>query len=110
MNRLLLIGRIVRDVELKVVGPGEDTVLNNVLAVQRPYVKDQQIKTDFIPFVAWNQRAEIIENYCEKGDLIGLDGRLQTRQYEDKDGKKCFVTEMLIEHIQLLPNKRKKEE
>lgn len=109
MNRLLLIGRIVREIELKEVGAERYQVINNVLAVPRTYAKGQGDQTDFIPFVVWNQRAELIEKYCQKGDLIGLDGHVQTRQYEGKDGETHYITEMLVEQVQLLPNKREEK-
>lgn len=104
MNRLILVGRIVRDIELKVVGTNDDVVLNNVIAVPRHLGGEDQ--TDFIPFVAWNQRAELIESYCHKGDMIALDGRVQIRRYKNAEGNTCHITEMIVEHIQLLPNKK----
>lgn len=109
MNRLALVGRIVREVELKEVGD-ERIVLNNSIAVQRSYRSENGlVEADFIPFVVWGKRAELIEEYCEKGDLIGLGGRIQSRSYQNSDDQAVYVIEMVVEDVQFLQPKRKDE-
>lgn len=105
MNRLTVIGRIVRDTELKGLGDGR-IVLNNSLAVSRTFKTDNGQDTDFINFVAWGKRAELIEEYCNKGDLVGLDGRFQSRSYENEDKKTVYIVEMVVESVHFLQQKR----
>lgn len=108
MNRLALVGRIVREVELKEVGD-ERVVLNNSIAVQRSYRTENGLEADFIPFVVWGKRAELIEEYCKKGDLIGLGGRIQSRSYQNSDDQAVYVIEMVVEDVQFLQPKRQDE-
>jgi len=105
MNRLTLVGRIVREVVLKDIGDGK-FVINNVIAVSRHYRSDKQPDTDFIPFVAWGKRAELIEEYCEKGDMIGLDGRIQSRTYQNSADETKYVVEMNVDAVQFLQPKK----
>jgi single-strand DNA-binding protein len=105
MNRLTVIGRLVREIELKNVGDGR-IVTNNTIAVSRTFKTDGKQDTDFINFVAWGKRAELLEEYCNKGDLVGLDGRLQSRTYVDDNQKTKYVVEMLVETIHFLQPKR----
>lgn len=105
MNRTLLIGRIVRDVQLKQF-ENDSVVMNNVLAINRIYKHENQPSADFIPFVVWGKRAALIEKYCEKGDLIALEGRLQSRSYEDKSGEVRYVIELVVDHCQFLQPKK----
>lgn len=108
MNRFTAIGRIVRDVVLKQVGE-DRIVLNNVIAIQRLFKSDTGQDADFIPFVVWGKKATLIEEYCDKGDLIGLDGRIQSRSYEDNNGERQFVIEMIVDHVQFLQSKKDKD-
>ncbi len=107
MNRLTVVGRIVREVTLKQVGE-DRIVLNNVIAVQRLFKSENGQEADFIPFVVWSKKATLIEEYCDKGDLIGLDGRLQSRSYEDDSGERQYVIEMNVDHVQFLQPKKDK--
>ncbi len=106
MNRLTVIGRIVRDVELRTVG-GERMVLNNTLAVPRSYRTEQGQEADFINFVAWGKRAELIEEYTNKGDLIGLDGRIQSRNYQNEEKQTVYVVEMVVDTVHFLQTRRR---
>lgn len=108
MNRLTVIGRLVRDTELKQLGDGR-IVLNNSIAVPRIFKTDNGQDTDFINFVAWGKRAELIEEYCSKGDLIGLDGRFQSRQYENEQKQVVYIVEMVVESVHFLQQKREKQ-
>lgn len=101
MNRLSVIGRIVREITLHEVGDGR-VVLNNSLAIPRTYKKGDQQETDFVNFVAWGKRAELIEEYCGKGHLVGLDGRIQSRSYKNADKNTVYVVEMLVESVHFL--------
>ncbi|SHE52445.1 single-strand DNA-binding protein [Atopostipes suicloacalis DSM 15692] len=101
MNRLTVVGRIVRDVELREVGDGK-IVMNNTLAIPRTYKVDHGQETDFINFVAWGKRAELIEEYCDKGNLVGLDGKIQSRNYENDKGQTVYVVEMLVDSVHFL--------
>lgn len=101
MNQLNLVGRIVRKIEMKEVGEGK-VVLNNTLAVKRKFKNDQGQQADFIPIVAWGQVAKLIQSYCEKGDLIGLTGHVQSRSYQNKVEETVFVVEMIVSEIDFL--------
>ncbi len=105
MNRTVLIGRIVRDIQMRQLEKGQ-LVMNNVIAVNRLYKQEGQQEADFIPFVSWGKKAELIEQFCAKGDLIGLEGKLQSRKYEDKDGETKYVIELNVDNIQFLQPKK----
>lgn len=109
MNRLTVIGRIVRDIELKELSEGR-IVTNNSIAIARTFKKENGQDTDFINFVAWGKRAELIEQYCNKGDLVGFDGRMQSRSYTDENQKTNYVVEMLVESIHFLQPRRNNQQ
>ena len=109
MNRLTVVGRLVRDTEMKQVGDGQ-FVLNNTLAIARPFKTESGQDTDFLNFVAWGKRAELIEMYCSKGELVGLDGRIQSRTYENDKQQTVYITEMLVENVYFLQPRRKKSQ
>lgn len=105
LNRVVLVGRLVADPELRYT-PAGHAVANFRLAVNRPFKNEQgESEADFINAVAWRKQAENLANYQKKGNLIGIDGRLQSRSYEDKDGKMVYITEVLVESIQFLESK-----
>ena len=102
MNRTVLIGRVVRDPELKYT-PGAGTAVTTLtLAVDRRFTKDGQKEADFIPVVIWGKQAESTAQYVSKGKLLGVAGRIQTRSYDAKDGTKRYVTEVIAEEVQFL--------
>lgn len=107
MNRLTVIGRLVRETELKEVGDGR-VVMNNTIAIARPFKSENSPDTDFLNFVAWGKRGELIEEYCDKGDLIGLDGRIQSRTYQNDKQDKVYITEMNVESVHFIQSKREK--
>lgn len=109
MNRLTVVGRLVRDTEMKQVGDSQ-FVLNNTLAIARPFKTESGQDTDFLNFVAWGKRAELIEMYCSKGELVGLDGRIQSRTYENDKQQTVYITEMLVENVYFLQPRRKKSQ
>lgn len=105
MNRWNGIGRLGRDPELKKTQSGM-SVCSFQIAVDRSKPKDKdEAETDWISCVAWNKTAEILDQFAHKGDQVGIDGRLQTRSYEKKDGSKAYVTEVICQTIQLLGSK-----
>ncbi|SEK21330.1 single-strand DNA-binding protein [Alkalibacterium pelagium] len=104
MNAISLIGRLTKDIELKDVGEGR-LVTSNTLAVRKAYKKDGSSDADFIPFVAWGKRAELLEEYCSKGDLIALTGRMQSRSYKTESEDTRYVVEMLVEDLEFLQKK-----
>ncbi|KZL90482.1 single-stranded DNA-binding protein [Clostridium magnum] len=102
MNKVVLIGRLTKDPELKFT-PGTGTaVATFTVAVDRKFSKDGQKEADFIPIVVWGKQAESTANYTGKGKLIGISGRIQTRSYDAKDGTKRYVTEIVAEEVQFL--------
>lgn len=105
MNQLNLVGRIVREIEIKEVGEGK-VVLNNSLAVKRKFKNEQGQQADFIPIVAWGQVAKLLRIYCEKGDLVGMTGHIQSRSYQNKEEETIFVVEMLVNEIDFLQGRR----
>ena len=105
INRVILVGRLTKDPDLKYTAQGTP-VANFTLAVNRTFTNQQGEKeTDFINVVVWRRQAENAANYLKKGNLAGVDGRIQTRNYEGQDGKRIYVTEVLAESVQFLEPK-----
>ncbi|MDD4775043.1 MAG: single-stranded DNA-binding protein [Syntrophomonas sp.] len=98
LNKVILIGRLTRDPELKYI-PNGTAVATFSLAVDRKFNRDE---TDFIDIVAWRQLAENCANYLGKGRLAAVEGRLQVRTYEAKDGQKRKVTEVVADDVRFL--------
>src|SRR5690625_2393902 len=102
MNRVVLAGRLTKDPELRYT-PNGNAVANFTIAINRPYRNQQgEQEADFINCVAWRSQAENLANYMRKGSLIGVDGKLQSRSYENQEGRRVFVTEVLAESITFL--------
>lgn len=102
MNKVVLIGRLTKDPELKFV-PGTGTAVTTcTLAVDRRFKKEGQQEADFVPIVIWGKIAETTANYMSKGRLMGVSGRIQTRSYDAKDGTKRYVTEVVADEVQFL--------
>ena len=105
LNRVVLIGRLTRDPELR-YSPSGVAVTNFTLAIDRRFKNAQGEKeTDFIPCVVFKQLAEHCANYLAKGKLASVDGRIQVRTYNDKDGQKRWVTEVIAEDVHFLSPK-----
>jgi len=101
LNKVVLIGRLVKDPELRNTQSGK-AVANFIIAVDRPYVTDSgEREADFIPIVAWNKTAENIVKYLGKGRLIAVAGRMQVRNYE-KDNVRHYVTEVIADDVRFL--------
>jgi single-strand DNA-binding protein len=102
MNKVVLIGRLTKDPELKFT-PGNGTAVATLtLAVDRRFKKEGEQSADFVPIVIWGKQAEATANYMSKGRLMGVSGRIQTRSYDAKDGTKRYVTEVVAEEVQFL--------
>ena len=102
-NRVVLIGRMTAEPELKYTTQGT-AVASFTLAANRKFNKEE---TDFINIVAWRQQAEFAANYGDKGRLVLVEGRLQTRTYENQEGKKVKVTEVVADEVRFLDSKKK---
>ena len=102
MNRVVLVGRLTKDPDLRYT-PNGAAVATFTLAVNRTFTNQQgERETDFINCVVWRRAAENVANFLKKGSLAGVDGRIQTRNYEGQDGKRVYVTEVLAESVQFL--------
>lgn len=105
INHTVLVGRLTRDIELKYTGGGT-AVANFTIACNRPFKSaDGKEEADFINCVVWRKAAENMSEYTRKGSLIGVTGRIQTRNYEGNDGKKVYVTEVVCDNVQYLDTK-----
>lgn len=105
LNRVVLVGRLTRDPDLRYT-PNGVAVANFTLAIDRPFTNQKGVReADFINCVVWRRPAENLANYMRKGYQIGVDGRLQSRTYEDQDGKTVYVTEVVADNIQFLESR-----
>ncbi|WP_270616914.1 single-stranded DNA-binding protein [Streptococcus salivarius] len=109
INNVVLVGRMTRDAELKHTG-NNIAVASFSLAVNRTF-KDAngERETDFINCVIWRQQAENLANWAKKGALIGITGRIQTRSYENQQGQRVYVTEVVAENFQMLESRAARE-
>lgn len=101
INRVVLIGRLTRDPELRKTQNGT-SVCSFTLAVNRRQNQDGTQDADFINCVAWNKLADNIQLYQKKGNQLGIEGRINTRSYDNQQGQKVYVTEVVAENVQLL--------
>ena len=103
MNVAILIGRLTRDPELKYVPSTGKAVAHFTIAVDRPYTsKSGERMTDFFNIVVWGKQAENCANYIAKGRLVGIKGTIENRSYENQNGEKKYVTEIIAENVQFL--------
>ncbi|MFC0210945.1 single-stranded DNA-binding protein [Paenibacillus chartarius] len=103
LNRVILIGRLTRDPELRYT-PAGVAVTQFTLAVDRPFSNSQtkEREADFIPVVTWRQLAETCANYLRKGRLAAVEGRMQVRSYDNNEGRKVYVTEVVADNVRFL--------
>lgn len=106
MNKVILIGRLTRDPELRTTPSGVATTTFSI-AVDRNFVNQQtgQREADFINCVAWRKQAENISRYCFKGTQVAVEGRIQVRNYDAQDGTKRYVTEVICDNVTFLGSK-----
>ena len=105
INNVVLVGRMTRDAELRYTG-NNTAVATFTLAVNRNFKNQNgEREADFINCVMWRQQAENIANWAKKGTLIGITGRIQTRNYENQQGQRVYVTEVVAETFQVMESK-----
>ena len=105
INNTVLVGRLTKDVELRYT-PSNVAVATFTLAVNRTFKNESgEREADFINCVMWRQQAENLANFAKKGALIGVTGRIQTRSYDNQQGQRVYVTEVVAEQFQLLESK-----
>ena len=110
INNVVLVGRLTKDPDLRYTSSGT-AVATFTLAVNRNFSSQNGEKeTDFINCVIWRKSAEILANYAKKGSLIGVTGRIQTRNYENQQGQRVYVTEVVAENFQLLESRAVNEQ
>lgn len=108
MNKVILIGRLTKDVELRYTQTNNTAVASFSLAVNRKFVKSgEERQADFFNIVAWNKLAENISKYLFKGNQVAISGRLETRSWDDPNGQKHYVTEVIAEEIDFIGSKNK---
>lgn len=105
INRVILVGRITKDPTLKKTPTGT-SVVSFVLACNRRVKQEGQPNADFINCVSWNKSADFMSKYIKKGALLGVEGRIQTRNYDDAQGKRVYVTEVVADSVQCLESKK----
>ena len=109
INSICLVGRMTRDAELRYT-PSNQAVATFTLAVNRNFKnQDGEREADFINCVIWRQQAENLANLAKKGALIGVTGRIQTRSYDNQQGQRVYVTEVVAESFQLLESRASRE-
>ena len=109
MNKVILMGRLTRDPEVRYTQATNTMVTSFTLAVNRRFVKQgEERQADFINIVAWNKTAEFVSKYFSKGQQVGVIGRIQTRNYDDEQGVKHYITEVIAEELYFAGEKKEK--
>lgn len=107
MNKCILTGNLVKDVELITTESGKSLVKNSI-AVKRNYKNaDGEYESDFINIIAFGKTAEFMEKYFQKGSKVGIDGKIQTGSYTNKEGQKVYTTDVVVENIEFMESKKK---
>lgn len=110
MNKVILIGRLVKDPEVKTT-QSQTAVCSFTIAVDRKFKNaDGERQADFLNCVAWRQQAELLGRYFQKGSRIGIVGNLQSRSYDDASGKKIYVTEVVVDEIEFVDSKNEQKQ
>ena len=111
MNKIIIKGRITKELEVKYTQTSNTAVVNFTVAVNRDFVKQgEERQTDFINCVAYSKTAEFISKYFSKGQEILLTGRLQNRSWNDDQGQKHYVTEIIVENVEFCGSKKEQAE
>ena len=112
INRVVLVGRLTKDVEVRKTGSGI-SVAQFTVACERRFTRGQdnnnQQTADFINCVAWRQSADFLGQYARKGAMVGVEGRIQTRNYDNAQGQRVYVTEVVADNVTLLESKAQSE-
>lgn len=107
MNKVILMGRLTKDPEVRYTQSTNTQVTSFTLAVNRRFVKQgEERQADFINIVAWNKTAEFVSKYFKKGQQVGVIGRIQTRNYDDEQGTKHYITEVIAEEVYFAGDKK----
>ena len=101
MNRAILFGRLTKDVDLRTTPSGRSVAMLT-LAIDRPMTKDGNKEADFIPVVLWGKTAEAVARYVHKGQRLLVEGRIQVRSYDGKDGQKRYATEVVADKAEFI--------
>ena len=110
MNKIVVLGRLTKDPEVRYT-PSQKVVASFTLAVDRPFTTpDGKREADFIPVVVWGKAAELVCNSCAKGHRLLVEGRLQIRNFDAKDGAKHWVTEIISQNIEFIERKEQKDQ
>lgn len=110
VNSVALVGRLTRDPELRTTGSGISVAMFT-LAVNRQFSNvNGQREADFISCVIWRKSAENFCDFTSKGSLVGIQGRIQTRNYDNKDGQRVYVTEVIVDNFSLLESRRDRDQ
>lgn len=110
LNNVVLVGRMTKDAELRYT-PQNQAVATFTLAVNRNFKNaNGEREADFINCVIWRQQAENLANWAKKGVLIGITGRIQTRSYENQQGQRVYVTEIIADNFQLLESRNQSQD
>ncbi len=105
INRVILVGRLTKNPEYRQT-PNGVSVATFTLVVNRPFTNSQgEREADFINVVVFRRQAENVNNYLSKGSLAGVDGRIQSRSYENQEGRRVFVTEVVADNVQFMDSK-----
>lgn len=111
MNKIVLMGKIIKDPELRVLEETEKVFTKFIIAVERNFkASDGTRKSDLIPVVMWGRKAEVICEYGKKGTMLTLSGRLRTGSYEDKEGNKKYIAEVIAEDFKFLQRRPQEKE
>lgn len=107
MNKVILMGRLTKDPEVRYTQSTNTQVTSFTLAINRRFVKQgEERQADFINIVAWNKTAEFVSKYFKKGQQVGVIGRIQTRNYDDEQGTKHYITEVIAEEVYFAGDKK----
>jgi single-strand DNA-binding protein len=110
INQVTLVGRLTKDPDLKLTTDGTP-VTHVILAVSRHYRNQNgEVEADFVQCTLWRKTAENTKQYCRKGSVVGITGRIQTRHYDNQEGKRVYVTEVVAESIRFLSGKPRTEQ
>jgi len=110
MNKVFLIGRLTKDPELRYTG-NNTAVASFTVAVNRNFSNQNgEREADFIPVVVWRKQAENVKNYLSQGSQVAIDGRIQTRSYDDQNGQKRYITEVVADNVEFMGSKASSEE
>ena len=106
MNKVILMGRLTKDAELRYTANTNAAVASFTVAVDRKFKQEGQPTADFINCVAWGKTAEFVNNYFKKGHRIALTGRMQTRTWDDAENKRHYITEVIVDEVEFAESKR----